>query len=441
MFFYGAPLIVGLFVLFAQKDRLLFLLTVSLFLLPFAGIDVPPRSLGISFLNIISLLVGILILYRNLSSSKKIELAQHKYLIIPLVAVIPSVLLSEVFYLSLLEYLKILGYYALFIGFSHYVAKEDWGRQFVYGITVALLIVSVLIIFERFTGIDPSLTRHARTFTRLGGVLITRSSGIFQDPQKAAQYVAVASVFLVVLLLRKASSDKKLNRLIKIALLVSAPALLLTVTRASIYTWAAVMVFSILLLNRYNILGKMFIWISAILLVVVTLVLGAVSYEEILPSDLRTRMEHSDGKFNGRTDVWSETWYIFEDRPITGIGLGAYKSYLIKTNYQMRKLAASGHATKVPTMPENGYLKILYETGVIGSFSLFSLVLLLMFRCLKEIVRSTGSSATFMYAVAMAGAVFLASFFTIFTLADSRNATLLVLLLTTFANKKAFADI
>ncbi len=441
LYFYGTPLAVGTFLLFAQKDPLLFLLTVSLYLMPFVGINVPPRSLGISSLNIISILVGLLILHRNSSARHKIDLVPYKILVIPLVAIIPSVLLSEVFYISLIEYFRILGYYALFIGFVHYVQNEGWERKFLYGIAIALLIVSISIIFEKLTGIDPSLTRHTRAITRFGGVLISRSSGLFQDPQKAAQFIAVVSVFLLVLVLRRVPQDKKLKRLIYIALLVTVPALLFTVTRASIYSWAAVVVFSVLWLNKYNAAGKIVLWSAGLFMLLLSAVIGTGAYKDMLPSDLRARIEKSEQHFEGRTDIWKETWYIFNDRPITGIGPGAYQSYLIRTNHAMRTLAQSGHAASVPNMPENGYLKILYETGVVGFMGLVVFVVSLLLGWFRELLRSKGSVKTMVYAVGMSGMVFLASFSTIFTLADARNAMLVILLLTAFVGKKSFSEV
>lgn len=78
------------------------------------------------------------------------------------------------------------------------------------------------------------------------------------------------------------------------------------------------------------------------------------------------RISDADGGGNGREDLWTVAWRVFEDHPTRGVGLGGFEQ--ASASYVLRP----GQLTNVelivdrPHVVHNTYLQLLAETGVVG---------------------------------------------------------------------------
>ena len=424
--FYGMPLVWCAFITLSRKDPLAFLLIVIVFLLPFIGIFLPPRRFIYSFLHVIGWMIGILILVYKVTGKERIRFFPTSAAWIPLLFIIPSVMTSIVIITSLRTFLFISSYYFIFVAYNHYMQKKGWVDRIILGLSVSLIIASLMVYIHHFTGIDPSLTRHAREFGTFGGMLVHRSSGVFQDPQKAAQFLGVFLVFFLILILQKCTANKLYRRLFIFAVILSSFALLLTVSRAAIFSTTLVALFAIMFLNRYSIPIKTLIISFSVSTILAVALLSGGLFKSIMPASLAARTDAAAG-VQGRMDIWKSTWYMFENNPITGIGPGGYRTYLVQTNPEMRARDRKGR--RVPIMPESGYLKILYETGIVGlAGCIYLLIAFLVFSLKRLLTLKFISGKALTIAASAAMLVFLSSFTTNFTIHDSRDAMIPIFL-------------
>jgi len=154
----------------------------------------------------------------------------------------------------------------------------------------------------------------------------------------------------------------------------------------------------------------------------------------IVPSAISERFLQSQAEFENRFAIWFDTWNMFADHPITGIGLGSFQSYLIETQptvYNYYDIGTAAGVTYIPDQPESGYLKILYEGGIAGSIAALLVVGDALRRAIAVIAGSdTNSDARTEGIAALAGLLtFGATFVTLFTVSDGRIAAILAFLL------------
>nr|CRH06532.1 putative lipid A core-O-antigen ligase and related enzymes [Candidatus Magnetococcus massalia] len=83
--------------------------------------------------------------------------------------------------------------------------------------------------------------------------------------------------------------------------------------------------------------------------------------------ELLRRFKQEPGKILDRLYIYQDSWHLFTQQPLTGIGAGSFESTFPAANTYF----VSGHYTHV----HNDHLEMLLETGVIG-YSLFLLFLI-----------------------------------------------------------------
>lgn len=78
------------------------------------------------------------------------------------------------------------------------------------------------------------------------------------------------------------------------------------------------------------------------------------------------RISNADGGGNGREDLWTVAWRVFEDHPAQGVGLGGFEQ--ASASYVLRPGQLTNVALIVdrPHVVHNTYLQLLAETGVVG---------------------------------------------------------------------------
>jgi len=147
----------------------------------------------------------------------------------------------------------------------------------------------------------------------------------------------------------------------------------------------------------------------------------------ILPTALTARLYYVPSDFENRFMIWFDTWDMFADHPLTGIGLDSFQSYLIKTRPGVSNFYGIGKAQGVeyiPNQAENGYLTIFYEGGLAGSIAALLVVGDALRRALAVVVnRGTIARARSECIAALAGLLtFGGTFMTLFTASDARTA-------------------
>jgi O-antigen ligase len=263
--------------------------------------------------------------------------------------------------------------------------------------------------------------------------VIWRAGGFFQDPQKAGGFLAALLTFLLVLLLRGRFHQSWLRMLVACAILAGAGALFLTVSRAAILSFLLVSVVALVAANRWPALLKVTgILVFAVL--GVSLALMPDVWMGLLPSSFATRLGSLHEELMIRVGIWMDTWDMFANHPVTGIGFGGFQQYLLDTRPMVTNYYGIGVAEGVPyipNQPESGYFKILYEGGILGSLAVLILIAATLRRGIAAIASSqVGADERSQVIAAMAGlAAFAITFATLFNTVDPRMLALFAILL------------
>ena len=439
LYFFGLPLFITGIILLTRKHYLDWLASFLLFFLPFVGLTIPPRRYGFSGVSVIACFLLLMLVHRKIAGIENIRVFPHAFAWLGILSVLPAVCFSEFMEVSLLSLAQILCYYVIFIVFNHLARLQGWPQKMLTAIMIGVVVAALMILFERITGLDPSLTHHPRKAAQIGGVAIQRCSGVFQDPQKAAQFLASFGTLLLFLLIRKTDMDGKMRKLAFGAVVLSWPALLLTMTRASIYSAAAIGVLGLVLLNRLTLFKKISLWMFIVAVASGIMLTDVKTLKSVLPKSFAARMDKSLESADGRVEIWKKSMYVLNSSPIAGIGPGAYADFLIKNDSYMRELKESGFNQKVPTMPESGYLKIVYETGIVGATGTFLVLLIPIGIGILKFVGTKSRNTRSILIAGFAGlAVFLGTSVTVFSLSDSRNALCAILLMIIILHAEKF---
>lgn len=281
-----------------------------------------------------------------------------------------------------------------------------------------------LVFFcKKTTGISFGIYQE-RGYVYAGTALIRQGSGLFQDPQKAGQFIAVLMTYFVILLAQDIIRIRLTRHLLWAAVIVSFPALLMTVSRLAIVSGLLASLIGYIVFNRTSLAGRAILAMSAVLCIVIYFGFGQLELvKSMLPDELQKRFNVAGQSRYGRMQIWENSWPIFLEHPWTGIGPGTYQEYQMVLEPQLRQYQKKGGF--VPDQPENGYLKILYEGGTIGTASFLLLLGSFLLRAARVLSgRYPREFKARTWAVLGGGVVFLSTFTTIFTMSDPRNALL-----------------
>jgi O-antigen ligase len=425
------PLVIYFVLMAGSRDSLRFLSTSILILLPVLGIAVPPRSWDLTVFDVLASFSLILLLIRIFGGVWAPNNPIARYMWIPVLCIFPSVLLGIDLTISIRTFLHVIGFFVVLIILSHFINESPETRNRAHFLLcVSLIIVSFFVGLERITGINFStLDRNINAINYEGSILVYRSAGLFQDAQKAAQFIAVWMAYLVVIFSRGAFPKGNIRTLALVSIFFCAIALVITVSRAAIVSGFGVSLLAYLLLGRAHFIKKVFIVIVplSLLIAAAPIVSDTKFIHKLLPESVSARFSSTKESADVRLSVWKESWSIFEQNPLFGIGPGNYSEYLMLKTPSLRKFREEGGF--VPNQPENGYLKILYETGLVGALGVIVFSFIVFLRAKKAISVGDNEESTRAWAVLAGFAIFLITFFTLFTVTDERNAMLVVLLL------------
>ena len=143
------------------------------------------------------------------------------------------------------------------------------------------------------------------------------------------------------------------------------------------------------------------------------------------------RVTDWDGGGTGRTELWTVAWRMFEDHPITGVGLNNFRAESQAYVREPGRLEFVHLIAEKPGVVHNTYLQLLAETGVVG-LALFLAAVAGCLRALWRAVRRFEQAGELLMAalargVIVAAAGLLAASFFLSNATDARLWVLLAL--------------
>lgn len=405
--------------------------------LPIVNLLVPPGRFGITIFDAVTLAAAVILIGKRLVAVRGADqkLIPGRSIGVAWALALPCVALSLYPGESVRALVLVAGMYAFFL-----MTLRELERPAGFGRVVGLLAVAVLVIdaglfIDHFLRINLSMrgsNLNQASFT--GGMQVWRAGGFFQDPQVAGAFLSCSITFLLLLLVRGRFRGTRLAPLIGLAVIVSFAALLTTVSRAAILGCVAVSLLALFAFNRWSGPVKLLSAGGVLLLAASLPLIPQDLLVEIAPRAVAERFSNLGESFEDRLHIWFDTWDMFAEHPLTGIGMSSFRPYLMDTRpgvVNFYGIGAAAGVVYIPNQPENGYLKVLYEGGLAGSIG----VLVFVIDTLRRALRSTGSrlgspEARTECIAALAGlANFAVTFLTLFTLADTRMSALFMLLL------------
>lgn len=420
---FGLPFLGFSLAFLFTRDRLRFLLLSATLALPFLGLKVPPASLGLTVFDVLSIPAAVVLLGAKIGGQRDIDLFPTHGAVLALFLLVPSVAMSISHGNSIASLIVIGELYLFFVILTHYMKDEEVLARLHLNLSIGLILICLFVFIEKATGINFNFgAAHSGQFMQVEQLKVHRVAGIFQDPQKAAQFIAVIMTYLAVLNGHGVFANRRYLLFSWLAVILAVPALLITVSRAAIFGGLLMTTIGLLVFNRRGVLMRLFLGFSIALVVTVVSVVGVnTTLRAVFPESVVKRFELADREMEGRTKIWQESWRIFRAYPVAGVGPGNYREFLMQENPRLRQFYANGGF--VPDMPENGYLKILYEVGLLGTLGCLWFVGHLLARMLADIVAGRDQrTASLSLAAGAALVVFLITFLTIFTVSDMRNA-------------------
>lgn len=432
------PMLALLVVFAMARDKLQALFYSLIVTLPVLGLSLPPKRWEISVFDALSAVLVVILLVRQLTGRNNNIRFVEPYWLFGLLVVVASTIFGIDPRVSSVELLRMTALYLVFIVAIYYL-RDPVKRELVeLQMAGALILVSLFVGLEYITGINfsfSSLNLNAISYS--GGTLIRRSGGFFQDPQKAGQFMAVLMVYFTALWASDVFRERWKSRLLLVAIIAAACGLLLTVSRLAITAGFLLSIMAYIVtannkvVQRFAVVTILIIVVILISIVIPNTDLG----EKLLPESVTMRFKNVDEGRSVRMMIWENSWHIFTDNPVIGIGPGNYQEQLMLDEPKLRDVIKYGGF--VPSQPESGYLKVLYETGAFGACWLAVVIMLSVIRCMLVLFgRQPKEERSRAWAVLFGGAAFLITYATLFTTSDARNLMLAVFLVAIGLRKK-----
>lgn len=212
---------------------------------------------------------------------------------------------------------------------------------------------------------------------------LNRLGGSIGDPNRFAAKVLPATIIAVALALMTKSPFGRV--FFWGATVIGIVAVLLSLSRGGLIAALAVCLIAPLVTGGARAKVAVFS-ISAIALSVVALFV-------LTPPESRQRITESDGG-NGRTDIWTVGWRMFEENPINGIGAGNYEGTSIHYLIQPGAILRDEYFIAAPKVAHNSYLHVMSELGIVG-ITLFMSIIVIGLSCLfraAQIARRIGEN-------------------------------------------------
>lgn len=415
-----------------QPLRVAFLVLVAV--LPFVSMLVPPGRFGLTVFDVATLLLTVgLLLHKAFVQDATSPLFPARSLAWIWLLLIPCVVFARHPLDAARGLLLVFAAY-VFFWFALQELRRPGGPERLVGLLcMTAFIVSVGLFIDHLLHVNLSLRgNNPNQLTFTAGRYIWRAGGFFQDPQRAGAFLASVLMFLLVLGIRGRFQGPRMRLLLWATIAIALTALFLTVSRAAILTFLLVGVVSLVAMNRWPLFLKIG-GIAGLLLMVVGVIVAPEFWLGLLPASLADRVVASQDEMQARIAIWINTWEMFAGQPVTGIGMEGFAQYMIDTRPGTTDyfgLYESTGMSYIPDQPESGYLKILYESGILGSLATLMLMGATLRRATRTLVGAADPGARSEVIAALASlAVFAGTFVTLFTVSDPRLLALFAILL------------
>ncbi len=341
---------------FTRKGYLLFVL----YSLPLMNLGVTPESLGgLTIFDILSYFIFLFYFRKFLVIYKINKIYFFLFRILILLIFIGSIT-SEFANHSLIS---ILSLFPIFI-FAKLLIKElsvnpEFKANLIASLKIAFAISIVFMLMQITVGSKFTFYEelHSNTFSSEGN----RYPGFFYDSQINSQFLGMISfIFLVNL-----KPNLNLTLFNCIQFLIALLFVFLSGGRSGLLGFCTGLIF-LLIFSSWDL--KKFIAISFLT--------SAAIFPFIKDSmTIFKRLNSIDESYQFRSSIWNNAYKIFENNKFLGIGLGNYKSYV--TVYSPDQyLLLDNNEILILDQPENGYLKLLTELGILGFITIFSLIVI-----------------------------------------------------------------
>ena len=240
--------------------------------------------------------------------------------------------------------------------------------QFIFRIVKGLrftLVVSFAFLFlQLLLGVEFSLTLLDNPNISYEGI---RYPGIFQDPQKHAQYLSAFS-FIVLISVPGGKNLSKINYLLFAGTVL---ALFLTGGRAALLGLILGLCFIVLFSDvKVKFLGVIGMFLVAAVVI---------SFSEYLI--VFSRGESLQESYLIRNAIWQEAYKIFFKHPYLGIGIDNYAKYV--EVHAPDQFWLVNDEKVFFDHPESGYLKFLTELGIFGFLGIFVFIIVAIIKGIR----------------------------------------------------------
>jgi len=271
-------------------------------------------------------------------------------------------------------------------------------------LSLVFLVIQLIIgmKFTFYSELNPNI------YAGLGSDTL-RYASYFQDPQKYGQYLSMLG-FLFLMNRKTKPNPEKLNVVLFILVVI---AILLTGCRSA-FLGMCMGLLIILLFKKSKILIIAFFCCLFGYFII--------TYFSSYFSFFNRNEDYSTSAV-GRYEIWNGYLQIFFTHPFLGIGIGNIDNYIVKYSiggyyFIGNKIAYYG--------PENGYLQLLIEFGLLGFIFVFILILIPVINAIRSYLRSHNSNIILLIASVISWMV---AFTTVDSLVDKRILVVLVTLL------------
>lgn len=429
--------VIGGIVAITRREPLRFAFLALIACFPIAAAEVPPGRIGLTVFDAVMVVLAVALVGKKVLTASLADepLFPTKSLLIAWLLCIPCVVFSQFPLLSLQIFILNFAVYVFFLYALSELRREQGFERLVLLLSIVLLFMAIGLFADHILHVNLSLRgSNLNQFSYVAGIEVWRAGGFFQDPQKAGAFLACMITFLLILSIRGRFRGMKMRFVVWAAIMFGLAALAVTVSRSAILACLSVSGLALFAFNRWNPAAKLVIAGGVASFALLAAATPRESWLNLVPTAIAERFLQSRTGFEDRLFIWSDTWNMFADHPVAGIGLGSFQSYLAETRPTVFNYYGIGEAEGVvyiPDQPESGYLKILYEGGVAGSLAALLVVGEALRRAITVVAGSNADpNARTEGIAALAGLVTVAvTFVTLFTVGDGRIAGILAFLL------------
>jgi O-antigen ligase len=439
VYYVGLPAaaLLALAVAVSRPEPLRFLFLALIAVLPLANFTVPPGRLRLTAFDVATAVLALGFIVRKMFAppGPDTQLFPTRSLALIWLLMLPCAIFALYPFQSVFVLTLIFGAYVFFLFTLQELRRPGGLERLVALLCVAVLVVVAGICIDHFLHVNLNFgSGNPNQVSRTAGaVTIWRAGGFFQDPQKAGGFLAAALGFLLVFGIRGRFRGTWLQALLWVALLAGVPGLLMTVSRAAMLSFVVVSAMALVLLSNWPAMIRL-LGIGAMVVVMTMVFVSPELLVSLLPDQVAARMADQQADWEFRKTIWFDTWDMFANQPLTGIGFGAFQHYLLDTRPMVFSYYGIGESTGtiyVPDQPESGYFKIFYETGILGSLAALLLIVETLRRAGAGLLRhKTHPHARSEIAASLAGLIALSfTFAAQFTLGDARILMLLLIMM------------